>query len=148
LNFILKDAPWKALQNLCKQISIAKQKSLRNIFLLYSNTMGSSIIMNVIHFEYELCHQNKSVSICSDIFCRAFHTASFKKNSRFYHLSMLRYVWNKKNVGNILIHPASYFVDFKNFIITFSCLYFYYYKERCYSIIYHLKGGHKYSKLI
>ena len=109
--------------------------------------MGSSTIMKVVHFEYELCHQNKSVSICSDIFCRVFQTISFKK-SRFYHLSTPRYVRYKKNVANILLHSASYFVDFKNFIITLSCLYFYYYKGRCYSIIYHLKGHHEYSKLI
>ena len=39
-------------------------------------------------------------------------------------------------------------IDFKKFIITFSCLYFYYYKGRCYSVIYHLKGRHEYYKLI
>ncbi len=39
--------------------------------------------MKLVHFEYELGHQNKSARICSDIFCRAFHTASYKKNSRF-----------------------------------------------------------------
>ncbi len=39
--------------------------------------------MKVIHFEYELGHQNKSAGICSDIFCRAIHAASLKEIQDF-----------------------------------------------------------------
>ena len=97
------------------------------------------IIVKVVHFEYELCHQNKSASVYSDIFCRAFHAASLKKIQNFHHLSTPRYV---RNTSCIIL------IDFENFIITFLCLYFYYYKGRCYSVIYHLKGRHEYYKLI
>src|ERR1700722_13017258 len=60
-----------------------KTKKSSKYFFNILNTMGSSTIMKVVHFEYELCHQNKSVSICLAIFCRAFHTASFKKIQDF-----------------------------------------------------------------
>ena len=54
---------------------LCKIKKVFEIFFIILNIT----IMKVVHFEYELGHQNKSVSICSDIFCRAFHAASLKK---------------------------------------------------------------------
>ena len=117
-----------------------KTKKASKYFFIILNTMGSSTIMKVVHFEYELCHQNKSASVYSDIiFVELFTPHLFKKIQDFYHLSTPRYV---RNTSCIIL------IDFENFIITFSCLYFYYYKGRCYSVIYHLKGRHEYYKLV
>ena len=50
-----------------------KTKKASKYFFIILNI----IIVKVVHFEYELCHQNKSASVYSGIFCRAFHAASF-----------------------------------------------------------------------
>jgi hypothetical protein len=45
-----------------------KKKSSKYFFIIILNTMGNSTIIKVVHFQYELGHQNKSASIYSDIF--------------------------------------------------------------------------------
>ncbi len=76
--------------------------------------------------------------ICTD-FVELSMAHLLRQNSRFYHLSTPRYA---RNAFCVML------IDFVKFIITFSCLYLYYYKGRCYAIIYHLKVRHEYSKLI
>jgi hypothetical protein len=66
---------WDAIKD--TQNSIGKQKSL------ILNTMGSSTIINIVHFKYEPGHQNKLVSICSDIFLELFTPHLFKKIQDF-----------------------------------------------------------------
>ncbi len=64
---------------------------------------------------------------------------------RFLCNQILLGIYNPECVSflkNILL------VDFEKFIFTLSCLYFYYYKGRCYSITYHLKCRDEYYKLI
>ena len=56
-----------------------KNKKVFEIFFIMLNI----IAMKVVHFKYELGHQNKSASICSDIFCSVFHAASLKKGHDF-----------------------------------------------------------------
>jgi hypothetical protein len=76
-----KDAPSKALQKLYEQILIAKQKNLPNIFIM-SNTIGSSIIMYVFHFEYGRNYQNKLIGIFHTAFVELFTAHLLKKKSR------------------------------------------------------------------
>jgi hypothetical protein len=57
----------------------AKQKSLRNIFIM----LGSSTIMWVIYIDYEKNRQNQLIGISLCSFCRAFYGASFEEKTRF-----------------------------------------------------------------
>ncbi len=124
-----------------------QKKTIIKMFFIILNTMGSGTIMKVVHFENEVGHRYKSVSICSDISCRGFHGASFKKIEDFiiYLCRDMREIKRRHNYFNIRCMTL---VDFEKFIITFSYLYLYYYKGRSYLIIYYLIGRHEYLKLI
>jgi hypothetical protein len=74
-----------------------------------------------------------AIVVCLHRFCSASTAHLLPKTSRFDHLLTPRYVQNT---------PCIILVDFEKFIMTFSCLYYCYSNQRCYSIICHSTGGH------
>jgi hypothetical protein len=126
---------------------ICKTKKSSKYFIIILNTMGSNNIMKIVHFEYELGHQNKSTSVCQTFFVDLFTPYLIEKIQDFI-IYVRRDTCEIKKICKHFDTPCIILIDFEKFITTFSCFYFYYYKGRCYSIIYHLKARHEYSKMI
>jgi hypothetical protein len=126
LNFFLNMRDGK-LRKFCGNRPQLQNKKVFEIFFIILNMMGSSTIMKVVPFANEVGHQNKSVSIGSDIFCRAFHGASLKRIQDFT-IYLCRDMCEIKKCCKHFDTPCIILIDFEKFIITFSCLYFYYSK--------------------
>ena len=92
-----------------------RQRVRWNVFEIFFIILNITI-MKVVNFEYELGHQNKSASVYSDIFCRAFHVASLKKNSRF-----LSFIY-AEICAKYILHHIDRFRKFYHHILMFIFL--------------------------
>jgi hypothetical protein len=90
-----------------------QKKTIIKMFFIVLNTMGSGTIMKVVHFVNEVGHRYKSVSMCSDISCRGFHGASFKKIEDFI-IYVCRDMREIKTCRNYFNMRCIILVDFEN----------------------------------
>ena len=75
-------------------------------FFKHFFTVGNSVIIQLPHFQHRKIQQNKLLEVSLDNFCRAFHSASFKRKIQILSFSHVNIYEKQKSVAKLLYHPV------------------------------------------